>query len=96
MAFKPACNYVVGCIFLWFKLFKICNFSFDALTNYIIESVENGTFQDGRKEDNSTPVYKPKKPLDNANYRSVSILPLFSEVYERPMFNQLPNQTKTF
>ena len=69
-------------------------FFFDALTNCINESIENGRFPDSLKEANIAPVYKFKNPFGKANYRPVSILPLFPKVYERLMFKQLSNHTK--
>ena len=78
------------------KLLKNCEFSFYALTNRINESIENGRFPDSLKQANITPVYKSKNPFENANYKPVSILPLFSKVYERLMFKQLSNHTKYF
>ena len=41
-------------------------------------------------------MYKSKNPFEKANYRPLSILPVFSKVYERPMLNQLSNHTKYF
>ena len=78
------------------KLLKDCDFSIYALTNCIDESIENGRFPDSLKEANIAPVYKSKNPFENANYRSVSIFPLLSKVYERLMFKQLSNHTKYF
>ena len=78
------------------KLLKDCDFSIYALTNCIDKSIENGRFPDSLKEANIAPVYKSKNPFENANYRSVSIFPLLSKVYERLMFKQLSNHTKYF
>ena len=71
------------------KLLKDCDFSSYALTNYINESIENGTFLDSLKEANIAPVYKSKNSFEKSNYRPASILPLLSKVHERIMFNQL-------
>ena len=35
-------------------------------------------------------------PLDKSNYRSISILPLISKVYERLIYNQLSEYTESF
>ena len=35
------------------------------------------------------PLHKKNDPLDEENYRPVSILPIISKVYERAMHNQL-------
>ena len=75
------------------KLLKDCDFSLYALTNCIIESIANETFSDSLKEANIVPVYKSKNKFEKANYSPVSILPLLSKLYERLMFNQLPNHT---
>lgn len=58
--------------------FKDCDFSFNALTNYSDESIENGTFADSRREANIALVYKSKNLFDKANYRPVSNFPLLS------------------
>ena len=60
------------------ELFKDCDFSFNALTNYSDESIENGTFAYSLREANIALVYKPKNLFDKANYRPVSIFPLLS------------------
>ena len=78
------------------KLLKDCDFSSYALTNYINESIENGTFLDSLKEANIAPVYKSKNSFEKSNYRPASILPLLSKVHERIMFNQLSNHTIYF
>ena len=38
---------------------------------------------------NTAPVFKGKDPFDKTNYRTVSILPLLSKVYEKSRFKQL-------
>ena len=78
------------------KLLKDCDSSFYVLTNCINESIENGRFPDILKEAKLLQCINPKIPFEKANYRSVSILPLFPEVYERLMFKQLSNHTKYF
>ena len=45
---------------------------------------------------NITAVHKKNDPIDKESYRPVSILPLLSNVYERAMFNQLPELMQKF
>ena len=57
-------------------ILKQCDLCFQALTNCINQSIVNGKFPDSLKPANISPVYKAKDPLDKANYRPVSDLPL--------------------
>ena len=60
------------------------------LTNCINNSLSEGFFPDCLKRANITLIGKKNDPLDKENYRPVSILYLISKVYERAIFNQLP------
>ena len=71
------------------QILKESEFTFETLTNCINKSIETGCFLDSLKEANITPIFKKDDPLDKSNYRPVSILPLISNVVERPIYNQL-------
>ena len=75
---------------------KECDFTYEKLTNCINNSLSEGLFPDSLKRANITPVHKKNDPLDKENYRSVSILPLLSKVYEKAIFNQLSQHMKKF
>ena len=64
------------------KILKESEFTFGILTNCINKSIETSCFPDSLKAANITPIYKKDDPLDKANYRPVSILPLISKVYD--------------
>ena len=53
-------------------------------------------FSDNMKEANITHVFKKDDPIDKSSYRPVSILQLFSKVYERFIYNQLSDYTEGF
>ena len=50
----------------------------------------SGKFQDSLKLASISSVYKTKDPLEKTNYRSVSVLPPLSKIYERLIFDRLP------
>ena len=52
-------------------------------------SLTQGFFPDCMKVANVVPIYKSKDHNSIANYRPVSILPLFSKILERLMYNRL-------
>ena len=49
----------------------------------------NGEFPHCLKQSEVTTVFKKEKKLDKSNYRPVSILPVFSKIYERLMYDQM-------
>ena len=59
-------------------------------------SKSEGFFPEFLKRANTTRVHKKNDPLGKENYRPVSILPLFSNVYERTIFIQLPEYMQYF
>ena len=69
-------------------ILRRCDLCFQALTNYIDQSIVSGKFPDFLKL-----IYKAKDPLDKTNYRPVSVLALLSEIYERLIFDQLSRHT---
>ena len=54
----------------------------------------SGELPDCLKQANVSPIFKKNDPLDKENYRSVSILPLLSKVYEKSLYNQLSNHVE--
>ena len=78
------------------QILKESKFTFELLTNCINKSIETGCFPESLKEANITSIFKKDGPLDKSNYRPVSILPLISKVYERLIYNQLPEYTERF
>ena len=61
------------------------------LTYIINLSLSNGVFPDHLKFARVTPIYKSDDPLSIANYRPISVLPAFSKIFERIMYNRLFN-----
>ena len=70
------------------KILKESTFCFPGLTNCINESLTNNKFPDTLKLSGITPFFKKLDPIDEANYRPVSIMPL-SKVFEKIMYDQL-------
>ena len=66
------------------QILKESEFTFETLKNCINQSLKTtGEFPDSLKLGNLTSTYKKDDPLEKSNYKPVSILPLFSKVYER-------------
>ena len=65
---------------------EICFFD---LTDSINKAIRNNKFQDSLKLSNITPVYKNLDPSDKAIYRTISVLPLLSKVFQKFIYDQL-------
>ena len=52
-------------------------------------SLEKGVFPDDLKIAKMTPIYKAGDNSDISNYRRISVLPCFSKILERLMYNRL-------
>ena len=65
---------------------EICFFD---LTDSINKAIRNNKFQDSLKLSNITPVYKNLDPSDKAIYRTISVLPLLSKVFQKIIYDQL-------
>ena len=78
------------------QILKESEFTFEILTNCINKFIETGYFPGSHKEANITPIFKKDDPLDKSNYRSISILPLISKVFERLICSQLSEYTENF
>ena len=59
------------------------------LANCINECIKQNKFPNVLKIADITPIFKKDDPLDNTNYRPISILPTVSKIFERILFNQL-------
>ena len=59
------------------------------LSSLIHLSKNTGVFPDSLKVAQITPIHKKNDPLNKSNYRSVSVLPIFSKVYEKVIEIQL-------
>ena len=53
--------------------------------------LEEGIFPDDWKKSNVVPVHKTKSTNLIKNYRPISLLPIFSEIFERLIFYSLYN-----
>jgi hypothetical protein len=59
------------------------------LTHVLDLSIQQGFFPDSMKLAKVVPIYKAGDPMSISNYRPVSILPLFSKLLERLMYNRI-------
>ena len=65
------------------------NFFAEAICFYFKKSLENGKFPNCLKLANITPVFKKGTRASKNDYRPVSILPVFSKMFERLLSRQL-------
>ena len=86
----------------WNKAVGFDNFSsniiidaYDSLKNILFHvfklSIQQGIFPDGLKIAKVTPIFKSGAKDNVSNYRPISILPVFSKVLERIMYNRVYN-----
>ena len=59
------------------------------LSSLINLSMNTGVFPESLKVAQVTPIHKKNDPLNKSNYRPVSVLPIFSKVYEKVIETQL-------
>ena len=59
------------------------------LTSLINLSIDTGVFPDSLKKAQVTPLHKKNDPLSKTNYRPVSVLPVFSKIFEKVFETQL-------
>ena len=72
------------------KLLRQMRISFaEAICFYFKKSLENGKFPNCLKLANITPVFKKGTRASKNDYRPVSILPVFSKMFERLLSRQL-------
>ena len=65
------------------------NFFAEAICFYFNKALENAKFPYCLKLSNITPVFKKGARTSKNNYRPVSILPVFSKIFERLLSRQL-------
>ena len=69
--------------------------AYNSLKNIVFHvfkvSVKQGIFPDSRKIAKVTPIFKSGAKDNVSNYRPISILPVFSKVLERIMYNRVYN-----
>ena len=68
-------------------ILKQSGFTYQMLTDYINDPLSQGMFLDSLKFANITPVHKKDKAADKENYRPVSVLPLFSIIFEKVIYD---------
>ena len=89
------------------KMIPKCSYSFDEvsvdimkqsihiiakpLANIIIESFSAGIFPDQLKIAKVRPIFKSGDKSEFSNYRPISVLPSFSKIFEKLMYNRLIN-----
>ena len=72
------------------RMIKLCGDSFFKPSETIFKSCLNqGIFQAERKKDNVVPVYKKGDNQCMKNYRPVSLLPVFSKIFKRLIYNAM-------
>lgn len=59
------------------------------ITMIFNKTIESSVFPDKLKSAQVVPLHKKNSTLLKSNYRPVSILPIFSKIFERTIFNQL-------
>ena len=59
------------------------------LTNDIRNCIDNTTFPMSQKKADISPLFKKNDRLMKDNYRAVSILPMFSKIYEKIIYFQI-------
>ena len=72
------------------------NFFAGAICFYFNKSLENGIFPNCLKLANITPVFKKDARTSKNNYRLVSILPVFSKIFERQLLEFFDNILSKF
>ena len=70
-------------------ILKRSSFPYQMLADCINGSLSQGIFPDSLKLVNITPVHKNDETTDKENYRPVSVLPLFSKIFEKIIYDQL-------
>ena len=76
-------------IYLLVFLKDTCNFLIESLKHILNLSFEQGVFPKELKVSKVVPIFKSGDPKLIQNYRPVSVLPVFSKLFERFMYNRL-------
>ena len=64
-------------------------FTYKILTDCINDALSRGIFPNSLKFENITSVHKKDEAADKDNYRPVSVLHLFSKIFEKVIYDQL-------
>ena len=79
------------------KIVKIANKEIcKDLPNCINESIKKNKFQKKLKAADLIPIFVKEDPLNKGNYRSISVLPTISKIFERVLFDQLTKFSNKF
>ena len=70
-------------------ILKEAGFTYQMLTDCINDALSQGIFPDSLKLANITPVHKKDETTYKEIYRPVSVLPLFSKIFEKVIYDQL-------
>ena len=70
-------------------ILKQSGFTYQMLTDCINGALSQGILPDSLKLANITPVHKKDETTDKGNYRPVSVVPLFSKIFEKVIYDQL-------
>ena len=80
-----------------FNIIKNCfGVHCEPLTYLFQLSLEKGVFPDDLKIAKVTPIYKAGDNSNVSNYRPISVLPCFSKILERLMYNRLYKYLKEY
>lgn len=78
---------------LWGMSVKLCNSVIETLSPYFAtlfnRCVDQGIFPDLMKHSKIVPLFKSGDETDPGNFRPVSVLPVFSKIFEKLMLNQM-------
>ena len=84
---------------LWGMSIKVCTSIIETIAPYLALifnlCVDQGVFPDLMKYSKVIPLFKSGDSKDTNNYRPVSVLPVFSKVFEKVMLNQMLNHFNT-
>ena len=81
-----------GCDNISIKMIKICSESLNDPLKIIFEqSLKEGRFPETWKKANVVPVHKKEDKNFLKNYHPISLPPIFSEIFERVIYNSLFN-----
>ena len=70
-------------------ILKQSGFTYQMSTDCMNDALSQGIFPDSLKLANVTPVHKKDETTVKENYRPVSVLPLFSKIFEKVIYGQL-------
>ena len=71
-------------------MIQLCGKSIAKPLKYLFESsLTAGIFPEDWKKANTIPVHKKESKNCLKNYRPISLLPIFSKIFEKPIFNAL-------